>query len=389
MLDLLIIGGGMYVAGRGTETYGTIMPALLEARRKGMVCRLGVATTNAATALETMERVVELSKKMRVNGQCDRFPLTGTDNRSYIKAVDQFKPDAVIISVPDHLHAAISIPIIEMGIHCMIVKPMADSYSNALKMAETAEKANVIAQVEFHKRLDESNLLMLDVIKNEKLGKLLYAVIEYSQQKRIPTEIFKKWADKTSVFQYLGVHYIDLLLYITNFQPKRVTAWGQKDYLIKKGINTWDSMQVVVEWMRQDNGQFTSTHLTNWIDPNETSAVSDQKINIIGTKGRFQADQKHRGNQVVTDGVGVKDINPYFSASWQKPYTDELSFNGYGIKSIIQFISDVHAYNKKEITINELNKIRPSFKNCLISSAVVDAAHRSLAMNSVPIEIIL
>ena len=51
-------------------------------------------------------------------------------------------------------------------------------------------------------------------------------------------------------------------------------------------------MQVVIEWERKDGGLFVSTHITNWIDPDETSAMSDQKINVVGTKGRFQADQK-------------------------------------------------------------------------------------------------
>lgn len=52
-------------------------------------------------------------------------------------------------------------------------------------------------------------------------------------------------------------------------------------------------MQVVIEWERKDGGLFVSTHITNWIDPDETSAMSDQKINVVGTNGRFQADQKN------------------------------------------------------------------------------------------------
>ena len=40
--------------------------------------------------------------------------------------------------------------------------------------------------------------------------------------------------------------------------------------------------------------------------------MSDQKINVVGTKGRFQADQKHRGVQVVQDELGIQEINPYF-----------------------------------------------------------------------------
>ena len=36
-INVLIVGGGMYVAGKGSPSNGTIMPALLEARRNGLV----------------------------------------------------------------------------------------------------------------------------------------------------------------------------------------------------------------------------------------------------------------------------------------------------------------------------------------------------------------
>ena len=32
-LNLLIVGGGMYVCGRGTDNFGTILPAVLEAKK--------------------------------------------------------------------------------------------------------------------------------------------------------------------------------------------------------------------------------------------------------------------------------------------------------------------------------------------------------------------
>ena len=123
-------------------------------------------------------------------------------------------------------------------------------------MTEAAIKTGVVAQVEFHKRLDESNLLLRDAVQSDKLGNLLYAVIEYSQQKRNPRDIFSSWAGETSIFQYLGVHYVDILQFVTSFHPLRVSAWGQKDYLKNLGLDTWDSMQVVVEWERKDGGEF-------------------------------------------------------------------------------------------------------------------------------------
>ena len=264
---------------------------------------------------------------------------------------------------------------------------MAHTVAEANGMTEAAAKAGVVAQVEFHKRLDESNLLLHDTIHSGKLGDLLYAVIEYSQKKQIPRDIFQSWADQTSIFQYLGVHYVDLLQFVTSFRPLRVSAWGQKDYLKNLGIDTWDAMQVVIEWERKDGGQFVSTHITNWIDPDETSAMSDQKINVVGTKGRFQADQKNRGVQIVEDGQGIQDVNPYFSSSWKETINQNLMFNGYGIKSVLQFVKDVQMFKDGEIELETLEKIRPSFEVCRISSAVIEAAHQSLAQQNFPIKI--
>jgi hypothetical protein len=41
-LNALVIGGGMYVTGRGTSSYGTIMPALLEARKLGQIGKIAI-----------------------------------------------------------------------------------------------------------------------------------------------------------------------------------------------------------------------------------------------------------------------------------------------------------------------------------------------------------
>jgi D-galacturonate reductase len=387
MIKILIIGGGMYVTGKGTTSNGTIMPALLEARRHKLVSKLGLVTTSADSANENRERVNDLAQRMGVDSQCEYFPKSVHNEQAYLEAVEQFKPDAVIVAVPDHLHASVCIPLIEKRIHCLVVKPMATTLAEANAMTEAAKKAGVVAQVEFHKRLDESNLLLRDAIQSKKFGELLYAIIEYSQKKQIPRDVFHSWAEKSSVFQYLGVHYVDLLQFVTDFRPLRVSAWGQKDYLKNLGIDTWDSMQVVVEWERKDGGQFVSTHITNWIDPDETSAMSDQKINVVGTKGRFQADQKNRGVQIVEDGKGIQDVNPYFSSSWKENINQYLLFNGYGIKSVLQFVKDVQMFKDGEIELETLKKIRPSFEVCRISSAVIEAAHQSLKQQNFPVNI--
>jgi hypothetical protein len=115
--------------------------------------------------------------------------------------------------------------------------------------------------------------------------------------------------------------------------------------------------------------------------------MSDQKINVVGTKGRFQADQKNRGVQIVEDGQGIQDVNPYFSSSWKETKNQNLMFNGYGIKSVLQFVKDVQMFKDGEIELETLENVRPSFKVCRISSAVIEAAHQSLNQQNFPVNI--
>ena len=67
------------------------------------------------------------------------------------------------------------------------------------------------------------------------------------------------------------------------------------------------------------------TILTNWIDPDTSSAASDQKLKFVGSKGRYEADQKERGIRINTDQAGIEHINPDFCM----PYgTEDGKLNG-------------------------------------------------------------
>jgi len=247
-------------------------------------------------------------------------------------------------------------------------------------LIQLQEKANVYCAVEFHKRLDAANLKLKDAIMQGIIGDPLYFLVEYSQRRDVPMTHFKKWVSSTNVFQYLGIHYVDIVYYVTGAIPKRIMAIGQKNLLSSKGIDAYDSIQAVIEWKMPTGNTFTSTLITNWIDPDKTSAMSDQKIKVIGTKGRFESDQKNRGVYIVSVKAGIEEPNPYFCA----PYGSlgSVSYQGYGIDSICQFLDDVVRIEEKEIGINDLEDKRPTFRQSIIPTAVLEAVNNSLRSKS-------
>ena len=55
-----------------------------------------------------------------------------------------------------------------------------------------------------------------------------------------------------------------------------------------------------------------------------------------------------------------------------------IKWEGYGIQSIKTFLCDVLALEMKQKSLKDLEIVRPSFKESLLSTAVIEAAHNSL-----------
>jgi len=223
--------------------------------------------------------------------------------------------------------------------------------------------------------------MIRDRYQTGQLGELLYCWVEYSQRKSIPSEVFQKWADKTSILQYLGIHYIDIVRFVTSAMPLRVMAVGQKNWLQSKGIDTYDSIQCVIEWQTENGNLFTQTILTNWIDPESSSSMSDQKIKIVGTNGRIESDQKERGIRINIDNEGIEVPNPDFCFEYGFE-SGNKKWKGYGIDSIKTFLTDIENINAKKVDLKTLEKLRPSFFEASISTAVIESAHKSLVSDN-------
>jgi predicted dehydrogenase len=381
-LNVLIIGTGMYVSGRGTEGYGTILPAVYEWMRKGSQGDIYIAGSRS-------EGIEEIKKKVRELNELYGFTITpkyfpdgvADDNKAYLKATKMIpRPACALIVTPDNIHRKVAGDTIQNGLHSLVVKPLAPTLKEVEELVKLQEAHQVYCAVEFHKRLDRPNIRLRDSIENGKIGDPLYFIVEYSQRKSIPKERFRDWVESTNIFQYLGIHYVDIVHFATGAIPRRAMAIGQKSYLASHGIDTYDSIQAVVEWETLSGEMFVSTFNTNWIDPESTSAMSDQKIKVVGTKGRFEADQKRRGIFIVNDKDGIEEPNPDFCTMYGTG-EGNTTFQGYGIESIIQFLRDVVDIEAGKIRINDLEGKRPTFKESVIPTIVLEAVNRSLNEN--------
>ena len=382
-MKIIIIGNGMYVCGRGTEGFGTILPAILEYIRFGNeVTEVYMVGTDRNHSLEAQKKAGELMQQTGVSVKLSVYPsAVEKDSTAYKKVLDMISgPGCAIVCVPDHLHFQITKDCLEADLHTLVVKPLTPTVKEAKDLVELAEQKNLYGAVEFHKRWDKHNLMLQDIFQSGRLGDPLYTWTGYSQRKSIPTQVFKNWVEKSNILQYLGVHYIDIVRFVTGAVPKRVMATGQKNWLKDQGLDVHDSIQCMVEWEMPDGALFNQTLLNNWVDPETTSAVSDQKLKFVGTKGRYESDQKERGISVVIDGECLGTPNPDFCQPY-KIFNKKTYWQGYGIESIVTFLMDVNAIITGNQTPADFEGKRPTFEEAVISTAVIENASKSLAAN--------
>lgn len=376
-LNIIVVGTGMYVCGRGTGGYGTIMPAILEWARTGNAGEIIVVGRSARGAKEAGKKIDGLRRQMGVSAPIRILPAGNDDPKAYIKAIKGItKPACAIIAAPDKLHKEIAEAAIKAGLHTLVVKPLVPTVKEARSLIALQERNKVYCAVEFHKRYDDANLKFRDAVSQGTIGDPLYFLAEFSQRKSMPAKVFRSWAASTNIFQYLGIHYVDMIYYVTGASPFRVSATGQNGWLKAHGVDTYDAVEAVIEWETRGKKRFVSHILTNWIDPEKTSAMSDQKIKVIGTKGRFESDQKGRGITMVTDEGGIEELNPYFCSRFGA--SGNISYRGYGIDSIRTFLDDAKAVYAGNLSIRELEGSRPTFKDSLVPTMVLEAVNASL-----------
>lgn len=382
-MRILVLGAGMYVTGRRGRGVGTILSALAQTSKTvdiEEVTVLARGTDNKKDVLKTIEKINKTLKTALVV-RCESMDVETKAFPAFLKANHY---DCAIICLPDHLHFKAAKRVLERGIHCLVVKPLTPTLATAKELIALQSRRNLYAAVEFHKRFDEANLYVKRMLDEKTLGPILFFSVDYSQRISIPLTAFRSWADKTNIFQYLGVHYVDLIYFLTGHLPCRAMAVGTKKVLIAKGLNTYDSVHAIIEWKNPQRKQdvFVSQFNTSWIDPETSTALSDQRYKIVGMNGRIECDQKNRGIEVVHESLGVSHINPYFSEYLYDP-DGQQGFRGYGYTSINLFIKDVKNLLDDKVKVRELEANRPTFRHSLVSTAVIEAVNGSLKDHSV------
>jgi predicted dehydrogenase len=124
--------------------------------------------------------------------------------------------DAVVVGLPNHLHAPISIDLLDAGLHVLVEKPVANTVSDCDAMIAAAEKAGVILAVGHMRRFAHAGRFAKWAIDSGLLGQITSFDIQNGFVYAWPVTTDYLWHKEKAgggVLIDLGVHTLDQMLW--------------------------------------------------------------------------------------------------------------------------------------------------------------------------------
>lgn len=260
--------------------------------------------------------------------------------------------DAVILTVPNHLHAPLAVPLLDAGKHVLIEKPLATRTEDALAIATAADANNRIAMVAHCRRFFDGAQAAHDFLSSPGRGpaSIVHYLGVYADS--AATTWWKSAADTGGLAIGLnGPHTIDTSIWLAGSRPTRVFARNLRLRDLWEGE---DEATIVIDF---EDGSTSVSHLSI----NSRPAVNQRWINTRDHSVYLEDDRRLRINdETVID----EKTTPYIHGD-----------NGFR-NQVREFIS----------AIAEEREPSSSARSTLSVVQVMEAAHRSNA-TGLPVDI--
>lgn len=378
-LPALVVGGGMI-------SREVILPTLFQEQRAGRIGPVSVASRTAGAIARLRSEFPSIHR-----GYPDPRCSAPDESRpeAYRQAIAELEPHGVVlVATPDHLHTPVILAAVEAGRHCVVQKPLCLKVAEARRILELSRERGIYVYTDYHKRHDRAIRAAKRRYNQGHLGEMLHGHAWIEERREMALEVFARWCEQSSPFEYIGVHYADAYYFITGLTPRRLVAFGQKKLLPKHGKDAYDAVQATIEW---SDGSVLFIQ-TSWVNSEHNSALTNQGLMLLGTEGEYWADHKDRNLHFVTQAGGFEHYNPNFFKGYDSfDSPDEVEWVGYGYDSLVQGLDDIRRIVRASMDMDEadarrtrqqmiagLEPIRPLPNQALIGTAVNEAVRLSL-----------
>ncbi|MFO7903075.1 MAG: Gfo/Idh/MocA family protein [Planctomycetota bacterium] len=130
----------------------------------------GRGNMNAVARTENIVALCDVDRR-RLAAAGEQYP-GARQYADFRRMLEQKDIDAVVVSTPDHTHAAASLPAMQLGKHVYCEKPLANSVADARRMAETAARTGVVTQMGNQVRASDHLRRVVELLQAGVLGRV-------------------------------------------------------------------------------------------------------------------------------------------------------------------------------------------------------------------------
>jgi predicted dehydrogenase len=202
----------------------------------------------------------------------DRFGAKLSTKR-YEEILSQPEIDAVIITLPNHLHHPVVLQAARAKKHILVEKPIALNTKEAKEMVEEAKQNNITLMVGQSRRFSDAVFKLLNNLPE--IGKLFRIQISFLVNFPAPPTDWWKRSEEAGglVIMLQGSHSIDSILTWIKKMPLQVCAFTSRQNTQWEGEDEADIL------LSFDQGELASVHLSLSTSPDIHEAI------LVGTKG--------------------------------------------------------------------------------------------------------
>lgn len=239
-----------------------------------------------AVCTRSKERLDEVGQKYGIASR----------HSDYRKMLDEGSFDAVCIATPDFAHFGPVKAALEAGKHVLCEKPFTTELSEADELLELSQtRPNQTLQVAFNHRWLASYHHGFSAIRNGSIGKPLAGYARKNDTIFVSTEMIN-WAGRSTPIHFLGAHDIDLMRWFFGSEAVEARAYGVKEVLVQRGIDTYDLIQAQI---RFESGAIATIE-SAWIYPNTFPTIVDSFVEVVGSEGHLHFDRKRESIEMST-----------------------------------------------------------------------------------------
>ncbi|WP_339926374.1 Gfo/Idh/MocA family oxidoreductase [uncultured Cyclobacterium sp.] len=215
-------------------------------------------------------------------------------HKDYKAILNSSEIEAVIIATPLHLHFAMAMEAIDAGKHIYCEKTMCYNIPQSLELYHKVKSSPNTFQVGYQQR---SNLLLhkiKDLIKNGWCGEITHIDCAWNRngdwRRRVKDPELDKLINWRMYKEFSGglttelcSHQIDMVNYLIEAHPEKVTGFGGIDYY-KDGRETFDNVNIIFEYPKGLKAKFSA--LT-------TNSHEGFYVKLYGTKATIEVTRKN------------------------------------------------------------------------------------------------